>query len=124
MKDKRLVVGPRFIHKFLTLISLKVINGPREALNRSMTVLVQSKEYFIKQHDDSVTLVFLQNKTIPIPYKIRGTWPIEFPTIRSIQNQSTNPFTLFSIPLLGESFDTVSFLVCLKTSLFFITQAR
>ena len=81
MKDKRLVVGPRFIHKFLTLISLKVINGPREALNRSMTVLVQSKEYFIKQHDDSVTLVFLHNKTIPIPYKIRGTWPIEFPSI-------------------------------------------
>ena len=39
-----------------------------------MIVLAQSKKNFIKRHDNGTTLVFLWDKTTPIPYKIRGIW--------------------------------------------------
>jgi hypothetical protein len=66
--------------------------------NRPITVLAQSKKDSIKQHDNSTTLVFLRDKTTPTPYKIRGTWLIEFSTIRSSKYIYYSKFYLFQPP--------------------------
>ena len=124
-----------------------------------MIVLAQSKKNFIKQYDNGTTLVFLWDKTTPITYKIRGTWPRVsiYPIVKQINllsllqhfypllqlpyYSSFDPMTkdgVLGLPTdLGQPGDvlaltgpsrvkalTVSLLVCLKTSRFFITQAR